>query len=109
MNMGMRLIIFLLLLLSIGMACQTKNSGNKNEAVKLFRMYCVNCHGIDGSLMTNGAKDLRYSTLSLDERILVITQGRNAMTAFENTLTKEQIHTLAEYTIQLSGQTKHAE
>jgi mono/diheme cytochrome c family protein len=59
--------------------------------------------------MNNGAKDLRYSTLSLDERILVITHGRNAMTSFENTLSDAQIHTLAEYTIQLAGQTKHAE
>ena len=58
--------------------------------------------------MTNGAKDLRFSPLSLDERILVITQGRNAMTAFGNTLTAQQIHTLAEYTLQLTFRGKNA-
>ena len=67
----------------------------------IFKSYCVSCHGIDGSLMTNGAKDLRTSELNLDERILVITKGRNIMSSFENTLSKNQIKAVAEYTLQL--------
>ncbi|HRI33863.1 MAG TPA: hypothetical protein PLD02_08915, partial [Saprospiraceae bacterium] len=52
-------------------------------------------------LKTNGAIDLKHSILTLDERILVITKGRNIMTSFENRLTTQQIRSVAEYSIQL--------
>lgn len=89
-------------------SCQSTNEVIGKEGTKIYKTYCVNCHGINGALMTNGAKDLRFSTLSLEERILVITQGRNIMTSFSNTLTAEQIQEVAKYTIQLADFTSHA-
>ena len=84
-------------------SCQySPNDGSKTQNGKtLFKQYCVTCHGINGDLKTNGAIDLKHSVLTLDERILVITKGRNIMTSFENKLTTKQIKSVAEYSIQL--------
>lgn len=67
----------------------------------IFRKNCVLCHGIKGDLMTNGAKDLRLSEMSLEERILVITKGRNVMTGFEGQLSPEEIKLVAEFSMGL--------
>lgn len=106
--MRMYLTGLLFILIIAIFACQSTNEGKIGEGEKLFKTYCVNCHGIDGSLMTNGAKDLRFSVLNLDERTLVISQGRNAMTSFKNTLTSGQIQAVAKFTIQLKDSTIHA-
>ncbi|MBV6439485.1 MAG: hypothetical protein EPGJADBJ_01126 [Saprospiraceae bacterium] len=68
----------------------------------IFRKYCVTCHGADGKLGLNGAKDLTVSTLALEERINVITYGRKVMTPFNEVLTPEEIKAVAEYTRQLN-------
>lgn len=67
----------------------------------LFRQYCVLCHGADGKLGLNGAKDLTQSALTLDERILIITKGKNLMTPFGEMLTPEEIRAVAAYTTTL--------
>lgn len=67
----------------------------------LFRKYCVLCHGADGKLALNGAKDLTRSPLTLDERILIITKGKNLMTPFGEMLTPEEIRAVAAYTTTL--------
>lgn len=76
--------------------------GKEPDGPNLFRRYCVNCHGLDGSLKTNGAKDLRYSILSLEERILVISEGRNVMTGFKSILEDAEILALAQFTQSLN-------
>jgi mono/diheme cytochrome c family protein len=81
-------------------SCNMNQTGTPKSTTELYKTYCVNCHGIDGSLKTNGAVDLRYSVLSREERILIITEGRNIMTSFRNTLTDKQIADLADYTFQ---------
>lgn len=71
---------------------------SKPDGLAVFRQKCVNCHGNDGKLGLNGAKDLALSQLSLDERILVITNGRNLMTPWKGLLTPEEIKAVAELT-----------
>jgi cytochrome c6 len=84
-------------------------NGKIVDGKTIFKSYCVTCHGIDGSLMTNGAKDLRISNLNLEERVNIITNGRNIMTSFKNTLTKSQIESVAKYSQTLNSQIQHAE
>jgi cytochrome c6 len=72
------------------------------DGMAIFRQYCIACHGADGKLGLNGAKDLSAGTLSLDERIEVITKGRKLMTPFGEVLTPEEIRAVAEYTLKLS-------
>ncbi len=68
---------------------------------KIYKQYCVICHGVYGDMGVNGAANLSASPLSLEERILVITNGRNTMTPFSSLLSEEKIKAVAEYTEQL--------
>lgn len=85
------------------LACaeSSKKELTDEQVEKLYRQHCVLCHGIDGTLQVNGAKDLTKSPYSLQDRIQQITKGKNTMTPYENILTKEEIKALAEYTFKL--------
>jgi mono/diheme cytochrome c family protein len=65
---------------------------------KVYKKYCITCHGTDGSMGSNGAFNLRETKLSVEEKIAVITKGRNTMTAFEKVLKPEEISAVAEFT-----------
>ena len=75
---------------------------------QIFRKHCVLCHGARGDLKLNGAKDLGESQLSLEERVLIITKGRNVMTPFERVLSAEEIEAVARYTFTFSD-TSHVD
>lgn len=74
------------------------------DGMAIFRQYCVVCHGADGKLALNGAKDLSASILTLEERINIITNGKKLMTPFNEILTPEEIKAVAEYTQKLASQ-----
>ncbi|MCO6487488.1 MAG: cytochrome c [Phaeodactylibacter sp.] len=80
-----------------GMAAEA----GKPDGEKIYKQYCVTCHGIYGDMGAGGAFNLRETRLSLEERIAVITKGRNAMTPFETLLNKKEIRAVAEYTVEL--------
>ena len=67
----------------------------------IFQTQCVICHGLKGDMGAGGAANLRQSTLSVEERIVVITKGRNAMQAYEKVLSVDQISEVAKYTMEL--------
>ena len=71
------------------------------EGKRTFETYCILCHGADGKLGLNGSKDLSISTLSIEEKITQITNGKNTMTPFKDILTADEIKAVAEYTISL--------
>lgn len=58
---------------------------------------CAVCHGQDGKLMLNRAKDLTASTLSRDETKHQIMNGKNAMPAYKNSLSSQQLEALTDY------------
>lgn len=64
----------------------------------LWKQNCALCHGNDGKLGINGAKDLGKSELSMELRTEVIKKGRGKMTGFEHALSEKQIEALAKYT-----------
>lgn len=66
-----------------------------------FNSQCAACHGRKGDLGLNGAKDLRHSTLSREEAVAVITQGRNGMMGYGGRLTPEEIQALADHVLSL--------
>lgn len=74
------------------------------DGMAIFRQYCVTCHGADGKLALNGAKDLTASTLTLEERLNIIANGKKLMTPFNEILTPEEIKAVAEYTQTLTVQ-----
>lgn len=63
----------------------------------IFSGMCALCHGEDGKLAVAGAKDLSESTMTLEERIAMITDGKGAMTPFKDRLSAEEIKHLAMY------------
>lgn len=67
------------------------------DGEKIYKQYCVTCHGLYGDMGASGAFNLTTSTLSKAERLEVITKGRKLMTAFENLLTPEKIDAVADY------------
>lgn len=69
----------------------------------IFRQYCVVCHGADGKLGLNGAKDLTVSALTLEERINIVANGKKLMTPFNEILSPEEIKAVAEYTQTLTA------
>lgn len=80
---------------------QNPSGLDKNQAAPdvsaLYDMKCGICHGRDGKLMVGGASDLTQSSLSLDERIQLITNGKKTMPPQKDVLSKEQIAALAKY------------
>lgn len=73
----------------------------KPDGEKIYKIYCIACHGLDGNLGASGAAKLTESTLPLTERVKVITNGRNAMTSFKALLKPDQINAVAKYTMEL--------
>ncbi len=71
------------------------------DGAAVFRKNCTTCHGSDGALGLNGAKDLRASTLNFDERVTIITEGKKLMTPFGAILSPGEIKAVAEYTLSL--------
>lgn len=78
-----------------------KQNGKNSEGQKIYKQYCVTCHGLYGDMGGNGAFDLTKSKLKLEERIAVITNGRNTMTPFKALLDKNKIKQVAQYTLTL--------
>ena len=71
------------------------------DGKKIYKQYCVTCHGLYGDMGASGAHDLTASVLSAEERVAVITNGRGAMTPFENLLDADEIAAVAEYSLEL--------
>lgn len=84
----------------LGLA-QCNSSEGLKSGKKIYQVYCVNCHGVDGRLSVNAALDLSQSRLPLEGRIEIIRNGRVTMMGFNGVLTEEQIDSVARYTLEL--------
>jgi uncharacterized membrane protein SirB2 len=68
-----------------------------NDAAQIFSQNCAMCHGADGRLGLNGAKDLSLSTLNTSEKESVIANGKGLMPKYKGQLNEQQIKDLAQY------------
>lgn len=91
----------ILLWLIILLLTQCNPSEELITGKEIYQAYCVNCHGVDGRLATNGAIDLSRSGLPMEGRIEIIKNGRVTMMGFEDVLSQNQIDSVAMYTIEL--------
>ena len=92
------------LLMILACAGKEKVATNPDDVVageQIYKKYCLICHGADGKLGINGAKDITISTLTLEERVALINTGKNLMTPFEGILTPDQMKAVASYTMNL--------
>lgn len=82
----------------------TSSIENPIEAGKLiYTNSCVTCHGADGNLGLSGAKKLPETTLTREEQIALIKNGKNAMPAYKN-LTDAQVEAVVDYVATMKGQ-----
>ncbi len=111
--MQFKIIGIFIALMAIVLACgneappgssSSKSKTASNPGKKVYRQYCVTCHGVGGDMQLNGAKDFRLSELSLEERVLVITNGRRLMTPFKGMLSEKEIREVAAYTMEYRGE-----
>ncbi len=74
------------------------NEDFSTDGRAIFKKHCVTCHGIDGKLGLNGAKDLSMSTLKEEEKIIQVTIGKGAMNAFKDLLSEAEIKAVVQFT-----------
>lgn len=67
------------------------------EARSLYIRKCSLCHGDDGDLGASKSPMLSTSTMSLEERVALITYGKGTMPAQKGILNKEEIKAVARY------------
>ena len=82
---------------------QTFVESEHNRGKEIFKKYCILCHGSDGKLGLNGALDLTISELTLEERIVRITNGKNTMIPYKDVLDQEEIESVAKYTMKFNS------
>lgn len=90
--------------------CQSDQVGQSDKdatinGALIFNRNCKICHGIDGRLGLNGAKDLTASVLREQERIDIITGGKKIMPPFKTVLSEKEIQAVAAFTLSLKQST----
>lgn len=71
------------------------------DGEKIYKTNCIACHGLYGDMGASGAFNLQESELTVEQRVEVITNGRNAMAAWGSLLSEAEIQAVAEYTTTL--------
>lgn len=67
------------------------------DGAELFEIQCGICHGEDGKLQIGGATDLSTSTLSKEERLQVIVNGRGDMMPFRGRFRDSELKALVNH------------
>lgn len=67
------------------------------QARNLYIRKCSLCHGDDGKLGASKSPDLSVSSMSLEERIALITYGKGTMPGQNGILNKAEIQAVARY------------
>ena len=67
------------------------------DAKGRYKTFCAACHGFDGTLGVNGAKDLSASTLPIEESIAQVYFGKGLMTPFKGLLKDHEIVAVSKY------------
>lgn len=77
------------------------NKGSSLSGNQIFMERCVACHGSDGKLGFNGAKNLTTSKLTINAIIDQVTNGKNAMAGYKNILSEKEIRLVSKYALSL--------
>ena len=108
------LALFATILIACGGESESTDSGKTSDkpvaaaepeidAKKIWKVRCMACHGLYGNQGLNGAANLQEVDISLEERIKIVTNGKQGekgvMTAFGEILTPEEIEAVAKHTM----------
>lgn len=97
------LLLLSVLLIACGDAATSSVAGDPPPGIgeAIFNGQCATCHGRKGDMGLNGAKDLRASTLTREEAIAVVTDGRGLMMPYKAQLTKKEIAAVVDHVLTL--------
>ncbi len=99
--MTTRIIPFAIGLLLLACGSNATADGNMEKerptGKQLFNMNCSLCHGRDGKLGLNGAKDLTVSALNKAEMIALVNHGKGVMMPYKDVLTAQEIDAVVEH------------
>ncbi|RLD22728.1 MAG: cytochrome c [Bacteroidetes bacterium] len=84
-----------------GCASTEQVKGDVANGKKVYGQYCVLCHGDNGKMQLNGAKDITVSELTFELRLTLIKDGKNLMTPFDGILSESEIQDVAAYSMTL--------
>ena len=76
-------------------------AGPPAPGLRLYRQNCARCHGADGRLGANGARDLTKSNLNAMGRTYMVVNGMGKMPAFKKELTPAEIEQVVAYSLTL--------
>lgn len=88
------------LLAAVVLACGSASAPADDGAPKgaqLYRMHCELCHGANGKLGFNDAKDLTASAMSRAEMIAQVSNGKGKMMPYRNVLMAKEIEAVVDY------------
>lgn len=94
-------IIMVLAMVSCGGGAAPSSPANAAPPMggKIYSAHCTLCHGKDGGLGISGAKDLRVSTLTREEMIALVSNGKGVMAPYKNVLTKAEISSVVDHVL----------
>ena len=101
MKMHLKWAMAALFILGIYLAACGSKDKDLETGEQVYTQYCALCHGPDGKLEMNGAKDITISELTLEDRMTLIKEGRNLMTPFNGILNDDEIRAVAKYSMTL--------
>jgi cytochrome c6 len=93
----MKIVSTIVLLIYIGCFLSFTQSSPVPEGKSIFDRYCVKCHGTDGTKGKWGAKNLQRSTLTEEDMIRIITNGKRIMPSWKSRLTEKNILQVISY------------
>lgn len=88
----------LLVIACAGSTGDAPDGKNAPRGEQLYAMHCILCHGKDGKLGFNGAKDLTASTLTREQMMQQVAEGKGKMMPYKNVLTAKEIEAVVAYT-----------
>ena len=102
------LLMSMALLAALAVACgasrdPSTEGSDPRSGEEIFNAQCTLCHGRDGKLGINGAKDLSVSQLSRPDMIAIVTRGKGAMLPYQNVLSTEEIERVVDHVRSLTA------
>lgn len=83
----------------------TTDTGTPNQTnltgAEIYKANCVVCHGADGTMGMNGAKNLKESSLSRAQVQSQVTNGKGMMVGFGDKLNSTEIDKVVDYVLTL--------
>ena len=77
---------------------EANESAALQQGKVIYKVLCVECHGEEGDLAPESAANLNKSKLSLEEKVLIITNGKGVMPGYDSELSEQEVELVAAYT-----------